>query len=671
MDINSKKDADSRKKDVIDNKIIETKKQRGTGEETEVTTEDISIKDSIISFEYSPKYTGDFPTDKEIFQRTCAQSLINTYNIRAKRMLDEALDLVYSLFKDDKRGDGSMFYTHFLETADLIMTKFHFDDPKTVTAALLHDSPEDKPHLITIKDIEKLFDSEIAQIVDGVTKITKTEDLKEKHQISVDHKLNYDEQELATLYKIFEMGARNPKIFLVKLADRFHNILTLYGIKNPERRKQIAEQTINVYVPLLKGFGFEYLSGPMRDWCLFHIVANNQKDARQIYDKLKTLHSQEHKNFLKFAIEYKLEEFFKSHFPNLTFVANHKTLFELYEASKPDIVKVKSDYNHYYPVLVSSASTFQNLSLPDIENALKTNFKYFEKNEPPPILRQRLLEETNKLTLARYILATSDNKQFELEIVAEHTELSKKDRNLNIQRRFNREFYKFNDPSEYQSFLDILAHLIRENIPTPNKVDILLSLSNKLSPNEYVYVTLFNDNNTYFLPKGSIPLDLAFKSFRNKALLYITAKVVSSESQTPKTVPLNYILHNGDKVEIILGETPTLSPDSMDYVFTLYAYNSLKKHFQATANEATDKSKQKGTKKLSISGSNRVGINAAIAEIARNLNMNFTDIQLKVNPLDSNEFNGALVIEYASVEQFNVFFSNLANIEGIKNIKIL
>lgn len=672
MVISSKNENDTEKEYEIkdlSNLPKEDIEYRSKEKEIERTSEDISIKESIISFDYTPKYTGNFAIDKEIFQKTCVASLKYSYNINAKRLLDRALDLVYELFKDDRRGDGSMFYTHFLETADLIMTKFYFDDVKTVAAALLHDAPEDKPEQITIKDIENKFDPEVAQIVDGVTKITKTEELKESDLIPGNYELTYDEQEIATIQKVFAMGAQNPKIFIVKLADRFHNVFTLYGIKKPERRYQIAKQTLNVYVPLLKGLGFENLSREMQDRCLFHIVASSHDDAQLIYNKLKSLHRQESINFTNFTKKYKLEEFFNSHFKNALFLIEHRNLFELYNASKPDIVRIAPDYSYFFFVLVYRTTDVRDLSLFEIESILKAHFKYLGKNELSPVVRQRLLEETKRLTFARYTLATSDNKQFELEIVAEHPDTTKGDRRFDIKRRFNREFYKFYDPSEYESFLDITTHLIKENIR--NKIDVLLSLSKKLYPDEHISVTLLNDNNIYLLPKGSVPLDLAFKAYRNKALFYITAKVSSSESHTSKTVPLNYILRNGEKVEIILGKTPTLSVDSMDYVCTLYAYNSLKKHFQSGATNFYDKSKQKGKKKVSIAGSNRLGINAAIGEIALNLNINFTDIQLKVNPSNDAEFQGFLTIEYSSLEHFNIFLLNLAAVQGIKTIKVL
>lgn len=671
MVISSKSGNNAQKEYGIENVSDAPKEDLGSrskAKEGKGTSEDISIKDSIISLDYSPKYTGDFVIDKEIFQKTCVASLKHSYNINAKRLLDYALDLVYELFQDDRRGDGSMFYTHFLETADLIMTKFHFDDIKTIAAALLHDAPEDKPEQITIKDIESKFDPEIALIVDGVTKITKTEELKESDLATENYELNYDEQEIATIQKVFAMGAQNPKIFLVKLADRFHNVFTLYGIKKPERRYQIAKQTLNVYVPLLKGLGFENLSREMQDRCLFHIVASNHDDAQLIYNKLKSLHRQELVNFTNFTKKYKLDEFFNSHFKNALLLVEHRTLFDLHNASKPDIVRIAPDYSHFFFVLVYRTTDVRDLSLSDIENILKSHFKYLDKNELSPVVRQRLLEETKRLTFVRYTLATSDNRRFELEVVAEHPDTSKKDRGFDIQRRFNREFYKFYDPSEYQSFLDITTHLIKENIR--NKVDVLLSLSKKLYPDEHISVTLLNDNNTYLLPKGSIPLDLAFKAFRDKALSYITAKVLSNESQIPKTVPLNYILHNDDKVEIILGKIPTLSVDSMDYVCTLYAYNSLKKHFQSIARGSYDESKQKGKKKVLISGSNRLGINAAISEVAVNLNINFTDIQLSVNSLNNSEFQGYITIEYSSLEHFNIFLLTLAMIQGIKTIKV-
>jgi GTP pyrophosphokinase len=125
------------------------------------------------------------------------------------------------------------------------MTELRLDQ-QTIVTALLHDTVEDT--LTTIEDIEKRFGPEIARLVDGVTKLSKIEAQTE------------DERAAENLRKFLLAMSDDIRVLLVKLADRLHNMRTLHFIKNEEKRRRIARETMDIYAPLAERIGmYEYM----------------------------------------------------------------------------------------------------------------------------------------------------------------------------------------------------------------------------------------------------------------------------------------------------------------------------------------------------------------------------------------------------------------------------
>jgi len=162
---------------------------------------------------------------------------------------DEALlnrAYVYTVQKHgaQKRASGDPYFSHPIEVAGL-MTDLKLDQD-TVVTALLHDTVEDT--LATIEDIEKSFGPDIAKLVDGVTKLSKLEQLTD------------DERVAENLRKFFLAMSEDIRVLLVKLADRLHNMRTLHFIKSPEKRRRIARETMDIYAPLAERVGmYEYM----------------------------------------------------------------------------------------------------------------------------------------------------------------------------------------------------------------------------------------------------------------------------------------------------------------------------------------------------------------------------------------------------------------------------
>ena len=162
---------------------------------------------------------------------------------------DEALlnrAYVYTVQKhgSQKRASGDPYFSHPVEVAGL-MTDLKLDQ-ETIITALLHDTVEDT--LATIEDIEAQFGSEVARLVDGVTKLSKIEQMPE------------DERAAENLRKFFLAMSEDLRVLLVKLADRLHNMRTLHHIKSPVKRQRIARETMDIYAPLAERVGmYEYM----------------------------------------------------------------------------------------------------------------------------------------------------------------------------------------------------------------------------------------------------------------------------------------------------------------------------------------------------------------------------------------------------------------------------
>ncbi|RJY09999.1 RelA/SpoT family protein [Aurantiacibacter aquimixticola] len=162
---------------------------------------------------------------------------------------DEALlnrAYVYTVQKhgSQKRASGDPYFSHPVEVAGL-MTDLKLDQ-ETIVTALLHDTVEDT--LATIEDVEANFGGEVARLVDGVTKLSKIEQLTD------------DERAAENLRKFLLAMSEDIRVLLVKLADRLHNMRTLHHIKSPDKRRRIARETMDIYAPLAERVGmYEYM----------------------------------------------------------------------------------------------------------------------------------------------------------------------------------------------------------------------------------------------------------------------------------------------------------------------------------------------------------------------------------------------------------------------------
>ena len=147
-------------------------------------------------------------------------------------LIEDAIDFAQRYHLNQMRHSGDPYFYHLLEVANLT-TQYLFDT-ESIVAALLHDAVEDTDSFI--EQIELIFNKEIADIVNILSKITK------------DYKLSKEE----TFYKINNTQDTKRKAIIIKVIDRLHNMRTIHHIKPLSKQKRIASETLQFYIPLAK-----------------------------------------------------------------------------------------------------------------------------------------------------------------------------------------------------------------------------------------------------------------------------------------------------------------------------------------------------------------------------------------------------------------------------------
>src|SRR6201993_1429628 len=159
------------------------------------------------------------------------------------------------------RDSGDPYFSHPIEVAG-ILAQMKLDTASIVTG-LLHDTVEDT--VATLDDIERVFGSETARLVDGVTKLSRIE-------------LQSDQTKQAENFRKLVLAmSEDIRVLLVKLADRLHNMQTLHYIKDEEKRRRIARETMDIYAPLAERIGMHRMKDELEDLAFAELYP----DARQ------------------------------------------------------------------------------------------------------------------------------------------------------------------------------------------------------------------------------------------------------------------------------------------------------------------------------------------------------------------------------------------------------
>lgn len=170
-----------------------------------------------------------------------------------KYLFIKAFNFAEQAHRGQFRKDGVTPYLVHPIAAVQILISLHADQDILIST-LLHDVPEDTKH--DLHEIKHEFGNEVAFLIDGITKLSK-----------VHYQHNMPEREVESLKKMFLHTAKDPRVILVKLADRLHNMRTLQYVNKPEKRVRIATETLEIFVPIANLLGINIIKTELEDLC--------------------------------------------------------------------------------------------------------------------------------------------------------------------------------------------------------------------------------------------------------------------------------------------------------------------------------------------------------------------------------------------------------------------
>jgi len=209
------------------------------------------------------------------------------------------------------RKENKPYIIHPFETVRILIS-LHADED-TLSAAFMHDVPEDTSH--TIEEIEHKFGKKVAFLVNGVTKLAK-----------VHYRNDMMSRQVESLKKLFIYTAEDPRIILIKLSDRLHNMRTLQYIDKPEKRMRIARETLEIFVPVANLLGIEELKSELEDLCFRYLMPD---DYEAIFDRMRRGRDK-NKKVMDETAEIVQQEMEKAHIKAVVY-GRQKSLYGIYK----------------------------------------------------------------------------------------------------------------------------------------------------------------------------------------------------------------------------------------------------------------------------------------------------------------------------------------------------
>jgi GTP diphosphokinase / guanosine-3',5'-bis(diphosphate) 3'-diphosphatase len=205
--------------------------------------------------------------DLEVLRKALKASIAAHHPSADLKDVDRAFDLAVEAHAGQVRATGEPYVTHPIASAQILADLGI--DPVAIAAALLHDVPEDTEYSLT--DIEDRFTAEVAHLVDGVTKLSRFS----TH--------SHEQQQAENIRKMLLAMAEDIRVVLIKLADRLHNMRTLYGLHS-EKQLRIARQTMEIYAPLAERLGIWQIKWELEDLAFKALEPERFRELARLLD---------------------------------------------------------------------------------------------------------------------------------------------------------------------------------------------------------------------------------------------------------------------------------------------------------------------------------------------------------------------------------------------------
>ena len=538
--------------------------------------------------------------------------------------LSKAYDFAVKVHKDQKRQSGDPYVIHPVAVAN-ILTELKLDSA-TIATGLLHDTIEDT--YATYKTIEEQFGKEVADLVDGVTKIS----VFENQAISNSKAENFRKLILAT--------SKDIRVLLVKLADRLHNMRTLKAIDKEEKRKRIAKETMEIYAPLADRMGMNRIRDELEDLS-FDIL--NPEARKMIKDRLDTIKDNNLINYNSVLSEF--ENLLNENNIDLKIFSREKTPFSIWRKiqKKRTSLEQITDIIGFRIILDNVENCYKTLGVIHNKwNCIPGRFKDYISS--PKINNYKSLHTAvigpNKRPI-EIQLRTQQMHEFAQRGIASHWKYKSSE-------KFNSLTWK-----EY----DWLADL----------VEIIDKNENPEHYFEYTKLQMFQENVFCFTPKGSViklpkeasPIDFAYAVHTKVGDTAIGCEINGKES------PLQSILRNGDVVKILTSKKDSPSLHWITSAKTGKARAAIRRYWQYKEDPKPTVKKYNTT--LWVSLPDQPGILGDVTTMIGTNNVNISSVEMVEKTKRTINFRFNLIIQ--DLKNFTKLISELKQKEY--NFKII
>jgi GTP pyrophosphokinase len=454
-----------------------------------------------------------------------------------EELISRAFDFSEKAHASQKRASGDPYFLHPLQVAN-ILADLKLDAYSIVTA-LLHDTVEDT--LCTLEEIEATFGPEIAKLVDGVTKLSLLELQSEQTK------------QAENLRKLVLAMSSDIRVLLVKLADRLHNMRTIHFFSSIEKRKRIAHETMEIYVPLSERIGMQRIKDELEDLAFAQL---NPEARDSIMSRLRFLHETKENQVDQIISE--LTQTMKDSNLDAQISGREKTPYSIWKKMQKKNIAFEqlSDIMAFRVLVNTITDCYHALGIihstyPVVPGRFKDFISTPKANNYQSIHTTVIGPYSHRIEVQ---IRTKEMHQVAEFGVAAHWE---------YKQGKSREGKQY---SWLRGLLEILEH-------TSNPEEFL----------EHTKLEMFQDQVFCFTPKGDLislprgatPIDFAYAVHSEVGDHTVAVKI------NGRQMPLRTVLHNGDQVEIITSKTQNPSPTWERFVVTGKARAKIRKFIRS------------------------------------------------------------------------------------------
>jgi GTP diphosphokinase / guanosine-3',5'-bis(diphosphate) 3'-diphosphatase len=512
--------------------------------------------------EQIPKYSLNEEQEKKLILREY-RALLRSLKAKLKpgdrKIIRHAFEMAVEAHKTMRRKSGEPYILHPLSVAKICVEEIGLGVRSTI-CALMHDTVEDTD--ITLDDVEREFGGEIARIVDGLTKISNVIDVNASQQAE-------------NFKKILLTLTDDPRVILIKLADRLHNMRTLDSMKR-EKQLKISSETVYVYAPLAHRMGLYSIKTEMEDLAMKYM---EPEIYREIARKLAETKRERGKYINEFVRPLK-DKLDKAGF-DFEIYGRPKSIHSIWNKMKKKGVTFEEVYD-LFAIRVILVSTPEK----EKEDCWKVYSMITDEYTPSPErLRDWLSNpKSNGYEALHTTVMGPQGRWVEVQI---------RSRRMNeIAEKGLAAHWKYKEGHSDESRFEQWFHQIREvlNSQDTDSVDFLQDFKLSFLAEEiYVYTP---KGDVKMLPVGSTALDFAFSIHSAIGVQCIGAKV------NHKLVPISHKLRSGDQIEIITSGKQKPSEDWLNFVVTAKARSKIKDALKDAKRKIAEDGKYALQKKL-------------------------------------------------------------------------